>query len=409
LLVRKSSRTEFSILKLIHELPFISRVELAEHSGLSTAAVTGIVGSLLAKNLLSEEPYPDNRVGRKRVSLRLRSDLAYVIGIDLGTYNLRVVITDLNGTIVALRQTPTRMNTGRVEVLDRTFSIVRELIAEVSLDLSQIRGIGIAFSGVIDASRGVILSYPRPGQVEHWKNIPLSTLVEEAFGVPCIVVDSVRAVATIEKHSGAGRTLKDYVYVDVGMGVGSAIFINGSIFSGSKGNAGEFGHLTVDKNGPLCSCGSTGCLEAMACCATVIAAVQHAIQRGVSSRISEFATAESADPGSLTVEIIAKAAENNDSLALRVLHEAANYIGAAASDLINLLNPEAVIFGGALFRAAPDLLIESIRRTVRERAMEKAANDVTLMVSPLTGDAGARGAARLVSESILESIFHEVA
>jgi N-acetylglucosamine repressor len=400
--VRKSSQTELGIFQLIQAAPSISRVELSEKSRLSTAAITGVVNSLLARNLLVEGVALATSVGRKRIGLSLRSDLGYVVGIDLGTYNLRVVVTDLNGIVLASSEVETQMSKGKEVVLDRCFAVVRKTVAAARVSIDDVLGIGIAFSGVIDVERGLVLSYPRPGWMHQWKNVPLKTIVEDEFGVTCLLDDSVRAVATYEKSFGAGRELKDFVYVDVGMGIGSAIFIDGQIYRGFNGSAGEFGHMTVDEDGPLCCCGSNGCLEALASCATVIQSVQLAIEKGVASKLIDMVDR---DISKITVEMIAAAAEQNDSLAYRALHEAASHIGAACSDLVNLLNPQAIVFGGALFRAAPKLLLDEIRHLIRRRALEKSANDVSLLLSPAPSDAGAKGMARLIAATLVSPLF----
>ena len=402
--LRKSSQTELAILRLIQAAPSISRIELAERSGLSTAAISGIVNALIQRNFLVEEPSPASAIGRRRIGLSLRSDLGYVVGVDLGTFNLRVVVTDLNGTPFASGQEHTEMWLGRAKVLDRCFAMVEETVTAAGIGIDAVRGIGIAFSGVIDVENGVILSYPRPGHMEQWKNVPLKAIFEEKFGVPALLDDSVRAIATFEKTFGAGRNFNDFVYVDVGMGVGSAIFINGQIYRGFNGSAGEFGHMTVDEDGPLCCCGSSGCLETVASCATIIESVKVALRKGVTSKIIELA---GGDTDQITVENIAAAAESNDSLAYRALHEAAEHIGAACADLVNLLNPEAIVFGGALFRAAPKLVVDEIRRAIRRRALEKPANDVVLLVSPAEGDAGAKGIARLIAATIVQPLFRD--
>ena len=397
--VRKSSQTELGIFQLIQATPSISRVELSEKSRLSTAAITGVVNSLLARNLLVEGVALATSVGRKRIGLSLRSDLGYVVGIDLGTYNLRIVVTDMNGTVLAGSEVETQMSKGKEVVLDRCFAVVRKTVASARVSMDDVLGIGIAFSGVIDVDRGLVLS---SGWMHQWKNVPLKAIVEDEFGVTCLLDDSVRAVATYEKCFGAGCDLKDFVYVDVGMGIGSAIFIDGQIYRGFNGSAGEFGHMTVDEDGPLCCCGSNGCLEALASCATVIQSVQLAIEKGVASKLIDMVNR---DITRITVEMIAAAAEQNDSLAYRALHEAASHIGAACSDLVNLLNPQAIVFGGALFRAAPKLLLDEIRHLIRRRALEKSANDVTLLLSPAPSDAGAKGMARLIAATLVSPLF----
>src|ERR1700730_15954242 len=170
---KKSRKTEIAVLRLIHATPNISRIELAELAGLSTAAITGIVNALVTRGLLAEEHGAAKGAGRKRVGLTMIPSLAYVAGIDLGTVNLRMCITDFNGEILIAREVPSQMAKGREDVLARVFSLLREMMQVAGIDAKLLRGIGIGFSGVIDVERGMVLSYPRPGQLEQWKNIPL--------------------------------------------------------------------------------------------------------------------------------------------------------------------------------------------------------------------------------------------
>jgi predicted NBD/HSP70 family sugar kinase len=399
---RKSARTELAIFRLIQERSSISRVELAEKAHMSTAAITAVVGSLWEYGLLDESETTTGRVGRRRIGLRLRSELGYVVGVDLGTFNLRIAVTDLNGVPLVKRSIPSQMWEGRAAVLQRCFLMIREVIAEAGVDINSILGVGIAFSGVIDVANGTILSYPRPGLMESWRNVPLQKIVEDEFAVPCVLEDSVRAIAITEHRQGAGAQFNDFVYVEVGIGIGSSIFINGNLYRGCNGSAGEFGHITIDEDGPLCSCGSRGCLEALASSARVIENVRTALQKGVSSKVLELA---GDDPGKITIEIIADAARNGDSLAYRALSDAAAHIGAACADLVNLLNPQAIIFGGALFRAAPEILLDHLRRLVRHRALEKSVNDVTLLKAETSSDAGALGMARIIAGTVVESVY----
>jgi glucokinase-like ROK family protein len=400
--LKKSSQTELTVFKLIHARTNISRVELAAVSGMSTAAMSGTVHSLLQKRLIVEVPQPSSGLGRRRIALNVRPDLAYVLGVDLGSYNLRVVISDINGKIVHGQRLRTEMSLGRQGVLDRTFTAMRSAIRESGLDPKNIRGIGVGHSGVIDIEKGMVLSFPRPGQMEEWKNIPLQKMMEDEFGIPCLLEDSARAIAIAEKHFGAGENLKDFLYIDVGMGIGAAIFIGGVLYRGSNGSAGEVGHITVEENGPLCFCGNRGCLEALASCAAIIGNVKSAIHMGVATGIAEKVNG---DLERINVETIAEAAAQNDSLGYRTLDNAATRIGVAAADLVNLLNPSALILGGGLFRAAPEFLLDHLKRTIRQRALEKSANDVHLIGSKLGTEGGAMGAARLIAEQLLPGLY----
>lgn len=398
----KPELRELAILRLIHSGSNYSRLDIARRTGLSPALITSIVRKMIARNLVIETPAVSSMVGRKPVPLEVRSDAGFLIGVDIGSYYAHVVVTDMKGQIVYKEQVETRIPDGRVRVLQRVFECVRRAIAASGVSRERILGMGIAHSGVIDARKGLVLSFPRPGQMVQWKNVPLQAIFEKEFHLPCLLEDSVRTMATAERHFGLGRDMDDFIFLEVGMGIGAAVFFEGKLYRGGGGKAGEFGHITVDENGPLCSCGNNGCLESVASCAAIIQAGRLAIERGVDSRIRDLALG---DLNQISIEVIAQAAAENDSLAFRVLQEASSYIARGLADLVNLLNPRLIIFGGALFRAAPQLLDDPLRRIIRQRSLEKSANDVQLRVSPLGAEAGALGAARMIADRALRGLY----
>jgi glucokinase-like ROK family protein len=401
--LRKPGQKELRVLRLIHSKNSVSRVELMRQTGFSAGLITGITRRLITKGLVIESHDRSSTGGRKPLALSVRRDVAYVVGVDLGSFYLRVVVTDMLGNLAHNFQTETRLSDGRERVLDRTINAIRRAINECGVPKKAIRGIGMGHSGIIDPDRGVVLSFPRPGQMTEWKNVPLQRMLEHKFGVPCVLQDSVQAIAWAERCFGLGVDLEEFVYIDVGMGIGAGIILNGNLYTGPGGGAGEFGHMTVEENGPLCCCGNNGCLEVMASCAAVIRAARSAIEHGVDSKIREFAEG---NLDRISIEIVVKAAEENDSLAFRVLHEAVSHIGVALADVVNLLSPSFVIFGGPLFRAAPHL-VGPLKQVIRQRALERSANQVQLRVSNLGSEAGAVGAARIVSERVLESLYRE--
>ncbi|MES2221379.1 MAG: ROK family protein [Acidobacteriota bacterium] len=398
----KTEQRELAILHLIHSGVNNSRLELARQADLSAASITAIVQRLLSKRLVVESEPTRSQLGRRPVPLEVRKDAAYLVGVDLGSFYSRIVITDINGNILQKFQTRTEMQQGRERVLERTFQSIRQTIDTSALPSGAIKGIGIAHSGVIDSHSGLVLSYPRPGQMAEWKNVPLRDIFQNEFQIPCLLEDSVRTTTTAEKWFGLGRDLSDFLYIDVGMGIGAGIFLDGKLYRGAGGRAGEFGHITVDENGPLCSCGNNGCLETVASCAAIIQAVRTAIEQGIDSRIRDLADG---DLDNISIELIAAAAAENDSLAFRVLQKAASYIAIGLADLVNLLNPRVMIFGGALFRAMPQLLSDPVRRIIKQRSLEKSANQVDLRASSLGGEACALGAARLIAEKILDDLY----
>ncbi len=202
----KSAEKELAVLRLIHRHPDVSRVELVKLTGFSAGSVSGIVQSLLTKHLVNELQGRPTSAGRKPLALNIRNDAAYVVGVDLGSFYLRVVVTDMLG-------------------LRRTFDIIQTTITASEIPKRRIKGIGMGHSGIIDTQSGMVLSFPRPGQMTEWKNVPLRKMVEEEFGAPCIVEDSVRAIALAQRCVAPASNLDDFVYIDVGMGIGAAIVL----------------------------------------------------------------------------------------------------------------------------------------------------------------------------------------
>jgi N-acetylglucosamine repressor len=400
----KSAQKELRLLALIHGNHNMSRIELAKMTGASVGSMTATVKRLILKGLVVESGKVAANLGRKPVSLSLRSELGSVVGIDLGSFLTRIVVVDVSNKISYKAEMPTKMADGRDAVISRTFAAVHHAINEARVSRNALKGIGMAHSGVIDTQKGLVLCFPRPGQMTQWRNVPLRDMLEKEFGVPSALDDSARTMAMAEKHFGLGQVLNDALFVEVGMGIGASIFIDGKLYRGPGGSAGEFGHMTVEENGPLCSCGNRGCLEAMASCAAIIQAVRSAIEQGVNSKVPELVDG---DLDRIGIEVIVQAARENDTLSFRVLHDAISRIGLMLADVINLLNPSSVVFAGPLFLHDGDFLLDQLRDVIRRRALEKSGKEARLRISSLGSEAAALGAARLVTEQVLEKLYRE--
>jgi predicted NBD/HSP70 family sugar kinase len=390
----KASEKDLEILSLIHSRVALSRAELVKLTGLSAGLISAIVRRLIINGQVVESGLEPSKLGRRRVALKLSPGTSYTVGVEIGTFFLRVVVNDLAGNVCHRGEARTTLAEGFASVMERCYKLIDEAIMAVGISKDSLVGIGIAHSGVVDSHRGLVLSFPRPGQMADWRNVPLRDMVEERYKVPCIVEDSVRMAGLAERQIGAATDLSDFVYIRIGMGIGACIFIDGEPYRGAGGSAGEFGHMTVDENGPLCFCGNNGCLSAMASCSAIIQAVSSALGKGVQSRVQEVSEHQ---VNRIHIEMILQAALENDSLAFRVLNDAAVHIGVGLADVVNLLNPSVVIFSGPLFQTDSQFMVEAIQRIVRQRALEKAANEVKLVVSSLGPDAAALGAARFAA------------
>lgn len=311
------------------------------------------------------------------------------IGIDVGGTNVKIALVDGEGKIIYSNSVPTYAQMGYEYTVNNIKQAIRDLMKETNTDAKEIEGIGFDFPGQVDYKTGVVKLAPNiPG----WVNVPIAQMIEEEFNIPTRIDNDVRCAALGELKFGAGKGCENFVCITVGTGIGSGLVINGQLVRGAANAAGEIGHIKLKMNGgPICGCGDTGCLEAFASGPSIVAMAQEYLKGGKSTKFREMAGAD----GEITPYIVAKAAEAGDPVAKRIFEIVGTYIGMGLVSVINLLNPEKVIIGGGV-AAAGDLLLDPIRKTIKERAMVVAGNSVEIVPAELGNSAGVIGASMLV-------------
>lgn len=311
------------------------------------------------------------------------------IGIDVGGTNVKIALVDGEGKIIYSNSVPTYAQMGYEYTVNNIKQAIRDLMKETNTDAKEIEGIGFDFPGQVDYKTGVVKLAPNiPG----WINVPIAQMIEEEFNIPTRIDNDVRCAALGELKFGAGKGCENFICITVGTGIGSGLVINGQLVRGAANAAGEIGHIKLQMNGgPICGCGDTGCLEAFASGPSIVAMAQEYLKGGKSTKFREMAGAD----GEITPYIVAKAAEAGDPVAKRIFEIVGTYIGMGLVSVINLLNPEKVIIGGGV-AAAGDLLLDPIRKTIKERAMVVAGNSVEIVPAELGNSAGVIGASMLV-------------
>lgn len=311
------------------------------------------------------------------------------IGIDVGGTNVKIALVDGEGKIIYSNSVPTYAQMGYEYTVNNIKQAIRDLMKETNTDAKEIEGIGFDFPGQVDYKTGVVKLAPNiPG----WINVPIAQMIEEEFNIPTRIDNDVRCAALGELKFGAGKGCENFVCITVGTGIGSGLVINGQLVRGAANAAGEIGHIKLQMNGgPICGCGDTGCLEAFASGPSIVAMAQEYLKGGKSTKFREMAGAD----GEITPYIVAKAAEAGDPVAKRIFEIVGTYIGMGLVSVINLLNPEKVIIGGGV-AAAGNLLLDPIRKTIKERAMVVAGNSVEIVPAELGNSAGVIGASMLV-------------
>jgi glucokinase-like ROK family protein len=231
----------------------------------------------------------------------------------------------------------------------------------------------------------------------HWKNVPLQELWVEKFVLPVYVENEANAAALGEFYFGAAQGVENFIYLSAGIGLGGGIILNGKLFRGSSGYASEVGHMTIDPQGSLCSCGKRGCLETLAGPRAVVERVRGTLKSGKASSLSDL---QNGGSGQLTFDAVIEAAQLNDPVALAALEEVGRVLGIGVANLVNIFNPELIVLGGAL-NLASSILLPAVQHAVHENSLEPATENLRVTPSALGADACVMGSVALVLDEIL--------
>ena len=386
-----------TILDLIRFTPGgISRVEIAHRMDLSRAAVTTIVKDLLATGIIREAESRIGRSGRPPIVLEINPNSGYVIGIDFGATHLNLLAADISARILEELEVEIDIQDGPEICLKEANLRVQELLNKAQLNLKDVLAIGVGVPGPIFAEEGMVVSPPiMPG----WDRYPIRDTLQKLWGLPVSINNDAELGVLGEWASGAGRTERNLVYIKIGTGIGAGLFMDGKIYHGVTGSAGEIGHLTIDENGPICACGNQGCLEALAGGRAIAQQAQQAVQKGLRTQLANIQPVER-----ITAREVASAAEHGDLVSQQILAQAGAYIGIALAGLINMFNPGMVIIGGGVAQTG-DILLEPMRQTVQRRSLPAATRVVRITTAML----GRRSSSMGAVVQALTMALHQVA
>lgn len=373
------------ILNAIKSHGDISRAEIARLTGLSPATVSAITAELIAENLVLEHAEGDSSGGRPPILLRLNPRGGFVIGIKVSEHHLFGALTDLTAAVIT-KQRLDLSDHAVNDILDGIVTMVANLLLSGSVRKKQLLGIGVGLAGVVDCNRGVLKHSPIFG----WREVPLRDLLQARLRVPVYVDNDVNTLTLSEKWFGAARTVENFLVVTLGRGVGMGIVVQGQIYRGHGGGAGEFGHIVVDPQGPPCACGGRGCLETFVADPGLLRLAQETWQRGKLSAPVKC------------IEDLVTLAESGDEGAQRIFIGAGEVLGFQIANLINVFDPEMVIIGGEGTRNG-EWMFDSMRQTIARHVMPGLRNDTEIRIDPWGDDAWARGAASLVLGELFKS------
>lgn len=309
------------------------------------------------------------------------------LGIDLGGTAVKVGVVNHRGVIVGRGQRATEVEKGVDGVIANIALAVEDALKAADVTKEQLDGAGMGSPGICDTKNGVVV---RSGNL-YWKNVPVGPLLSEKLGLPVKLENDANAAALGEQWCGAGRGSNHMVMFTLGTGVGGGLILDGRIYSGSHGWAGELGHIPMMEDGPACTCGAQGCLETLASATAMGAAAKKAIEAGQSEAMAKIA----AEQGYVDARVTILAAQQGDAAAQAILRQVGEYLGLASSMLVGALNPEMIVIGGGASKAG-DFVLDPIRQVIARRAMPGPREVVKVVAATLGNDAGLIGAASLV-------------
>ncbi len=381
------------VLNFIRQEGSISRAEIAHRTKLSRSAVSNIINSLLDEGIIQESGIGESKGGRRPIMVNFNFSAAYVLGVDMGANHMLALVTDLEGNKIAEYQTEFSVEKGPEVGLPILNNLIHNILAEQASSHKKILGIGLAVTGPLDTSTGTVVNPPiMPG----WSKFPLKRYLNDEFRLPLLIDNDANLGALGEKWRGAGLGYSNLAYVKIGTGIGCGLILDGKLYRGATGSAGEIGHITITRDGPPCRCGSFGCLESMAGSTAIINRVKLAIQAGRETILNRWN-----GTGNITVNSIGEAAKTGDKLATEVLTDAGRYIGVALANLVNLFNPGLIILGGGVATVG-EALLDPLKQTVKERSLIASYKDTSIVIGTLGREAVAIGAATLVLQEVFK-------
>lgn len=387
-------RNMSAVLLMLLRYGRISRVDLADLTGLSTTTITNLIAELIETGVVAQDEQDQPRVGQRSVGrprrqLHLVPDARYALGIHFGVGSVRVALTDLLATPIAVDALEHPLDLPVGDVLAQTSALAQSLIQRnPQLDRSRILGLGVGASGLVDPLTGVNILAPNL----NWHDVPLQEYFAGKLRLPVTVDNNVRAMALGEALFGVGKDVYSLAFVYARVGVGAGIVVGGRLYYGGGAGAGEIGHTTIlPEGGPRCRCGNSGCLETLVSEPVILREAQIIAERHPGGLLARH-WREGSGP---LIERVFQAAREGDALTCKLLKERAHYMGIALANLVNILNPELIVLGGILAQGQ-DLLLPTIRETMIRRAFANLGEKVTLVPPSFNHqNAGVIGAAAL--------------
>jgi glucokinase-like ROK family protein len=375
----------------------ISRARVANFTGLNRGTVSNIVNALIEDGLVSEDSQEESKIGRPGINLGLRRDGGAVIGLEVGVDFINIVLTNFVAETLWETVVETHPTTqSQTSIIGQIEQLIEQALSITNERHLRPLGVGIGLPGLINLRRGELVIAPNL----NWKNVPLRLMLNQRFRLPIYIENEANLSALGEYYFGVARSCDNFIYVCSGIGLGGGIMINGNLFRGSHGYAGEIGHIQRDPQGEKCACGRIGCWETQVGPRAVLRRVKKDLQMHPNQFLLD---ACHGDFNNLTFNMVVKFSLEGNEICKQAIEDVAMYLGEGIADLVNIFNPELVVIGGA-FILCKDILQPIVEKTVFSSAMRPSADSLRIAFSERGTDACAFGAIAVVLDDILREM-----
>jgi glucokinase-like ROK family protein len=369
------------VLKTIFDNKSISRADIARATGLTRTTVTEIVATLLDEELVMEIGMGESQGGKSPILLSLAENSRYLLSLDLSHAEFRGAVINLRGSILATASLPVSGRGGE-EALKLVYQILDQLM---EAGYRPLVGIGVGTPGLVNSSEGVVIKAVNLD----WENLPLATLLQERYGLPVYVLNDSQAAAMGEYHYGQGHLAEsNLVVVNVRHGLGAGIIIQGQLFQGDGGGAGEIGHVVVKENGVPCRCGNSGCLETVASVQAIIKQIKL-----LNRQLTDIRIPQSIDE--INLATIQQAFNAGDAEVQQIVLEAGRYMGIAISALVGMLNINKILLSGDM-TCFGEPWLKAVRETISQHTLPRLAKESQVNIGQLGKDSVLLGASAVL-------------
>ena len=362
----------------------ISRAELAIRTELSPATVTSLTEQMLRESLIQEVGKGVSRGGRKPILLSVNPGARLAVGMEVTTERVLGSLMNLHCDIVESFEAPVRLESAAAFV-ESLAAVVAGLLAKDAARAAPVVGIGVACPGLIDVETAE-LRYSSSLGLER---VPVGRELERRFGLPVAMHKGMNMSALAENQLGAGKGEDHLVYVLFDRQIGLGLVMDGRMYMGPQGGAGEIGHMTVEINGPYCRCGNRGCLCVLGSGESMVANAARLVGQGADTILATYCNG---DPAQLTIEHVLEGIEAGDRLARTLFNETVEYLAAGIANVVNLLGPRLIAIGGRIVRRHPDLVVQSLYSGICKRALPGYRDEVKVLQAELGSKAAELGA-----------------